>query len=184
MVVDRKKENVVIHGQAIAVRPLKILSVNEVLSGKIMSAKRLKALKKFKYFTRFQKQFYVTSDEIDTEESMAKFVRNYYGYGIFKLCFFSWYNPNKWGRKDKNGNLRKKTRGMTPRAKVTIKEGFNSKTGEDFVYLFDPKEMKMGSFWFWKGKSKKKKEDKNINNTMVEDNTRRLKDMNMTELNK
>lgn len=115
-----------------------------------------KVLKKFKYFTRLRPVFKAHKDEIDTEDNLALWVYKHYGYGEFGVMFTSNYNKNKWGRLNKEGKLKKSTKGRTPRAYIEIVEGYNPDLNENFNYRYDYTKHKMHLMPFWKGKVTKK----------------------------
>ena len=129
--------------QCLEVAPLNLSSTR-------IPARLLKGMKKWKHATHWKKRHPVHKSELFNEEVLARTVRNKWGYGDFKICFFSRREPNVYKRKDKNGKIRPFTWGFKPRARVLIKAGYNPTTQEDYEYHFS--EMLMHKMPFWEGK--------------------------------
>ena len=118
----------------------------------------LKGMKKWKYGTRWRKRYKLHKSKLCNEEVFATTIRDMWGYGEFKACFFSRREPNKYNRRDRDGNLRKFTWGFKPRIRIIIKPGYNTETQEDFEY--EIKECLMHKLPFWEGKKPRDNNEK------------------------
>jgi len=139
------------------VQCLRIVPLN--LSKGNITPKNLRNMKKWKHGTRWQKRYVLHKSVLRNEQELARTVRKYWGYGDFKICLFSYRLPNKNGRKDQYGKLRKFTWGFVPRARILISEGYNAKTDEDFIYVFSEMQMKKLPFWEETGKGVKENQE-------------------------
>lgn len=147
------------------------------ISWEKLSEKRRRELKNYKYFCRLKTiKYRVSTEEIDTRDKLADFVRRNYGYGEFLVMFFDMhakskrYNRNfvcRLGcRKSKPGAVckhnRRFVRAFTPRALIIIKPNDDPFQEEDYRYVWvehsdGQQRDKMKMMFFWKGDVKKKK---------------------------